>query len=431
MMKTIMNKVCLLALSLSCLGSSPLVIAQSNSVAALVPVISLLLEEEQEQDPCITPIRVGSVVFGRLSDECPPTSRSDSDAAHYFSFSHAGGPLYIESLSDSPDSFQSTLNLLQGRGRDGDSVTTGEDGAVSSNGFGSGRAISSIRYISAENTPNGLPAGQYTIEVGFRASTSGAQRAFTLSVYGDLVTARPTGRLNDTGISGAGAFFVDTLPSCPEISFASFPQDCDFGRDNDPNLGRRNIGSDSDGHDGFSFLKVGASGEPLPASTDASHACVKDNVTGLMWEVKTDSPNNDGLHDADHRYTWYNSNDDENGGSRGTRGDGESCSLDNCDTESYVAAVNSAGLCGYNDWRMPTLIELQGLIIYENVSNTNFNSLDMNFFPEAQETFFWSSAPAVRLIGAAPALGISLSDGMFEFLGRDDGHAVRLVRDGQ
>ena len=116
MMKTIMNKVCLLAVSLSYLSSSPLVIAQSNSAAALAPVIFLLLEEEQ--DPCITPIRVGSVVFGRLSTECEPEAREDSDAAHYFSFNHTGGPLYIESISDFPDSFQSTLNLRLGRGRD-------------------------------------------------------------------------------------------------------------------------------------------------------------------------------------------------------------------------------------------------------------------------------------------------------------------------
>jgi len=67
-MKTIMNKVYFLAASLSLLGVSPYAAAQSESAARLVPVISLLLSEEQ--DPCITPIRVGSVVFGRLTTEC-------------------------------------------------------------------------------------------------------------------------------------------------------------------------------------------------------------------------------------------------------------------------------------------------------------------------------------------------------------------------
>ncbi len=432
MMKTIMNKVCLLALSLSCFVSAPLAIAQSNSAAALVPVISLLLEEEQ--DPCITPIRVGSVVFGRLSDECPPTSRSDSDAAAYFSFTHTGGPLYIESLSDSPNSFQSTLNLLNGRGR-GDPevfVRTPENGSFrgEGNGFGSGRAISLVRYISGGSTPNGLPAGQYTIEVGFRASTSGDQRGFTLSVYGDLVTARATGRLNDTGIAGAGQGSATYFSNCVEISSTLPPQDCHFGRDSDPNLGRDNVaipnvefGSDNDGQDGFSFLKVGASGEPLPASTIPLHACVKDNVTGLMWEVKTDDG---GLHDAGHTYTWYNTNPNENGGASGVQ-NGGICSDSACDTQSFVGAVNAAGLCGYNDWRMPTVTELQGLLNYNNVGNGN--TLDSEFFPHATNTFFWSASPDA--FSTSFAWGVGFSFGIVSVNSRRIERGVRLVRGGQ
>ena len=347
------------------------VLAQSEPAGFIPPIISLLLDEDE--DPCITPIRVGDVVFAELSTECQPEARLDSDAAQYFSFTHTGGPLYIESISDFPDSFQSTLNLRTGRGRDGDFVTTPENGSNSpGNGFGSGEAISVVTYISAGGTPNGLPAGDYTIEVGFRAATSGLQRAFTLSVYGDLVTARATGRLNDTGIAGSGQGISTLFSNCVDPNTSSVPlQDCHFGRDSDPNLGRDNVevpnvdfGSDIDGEDGFSFLKVGDSGEPLPVSTTIPHACVKDNVTGLMWEVKTPSGSG-GLHDGNNTYTWYDTNPSTNGGAPG-EANGGTCSNSMCDTQSFVAAVNSAGLCGYNDWRMPTVTELQGLLNYNN-----------------------------------------------------------------
>ena len=431
MMKTIMNKVCLLAVSLSCLSSSPLVVAQSNSAAALAPVIFLLLEEEQ--DPCITPIRVGSVVFGRLSSECEPEAREDSDAAHYFSFNHTGGPLYIESISDFPDSFQSTLNLRQGRGRDGAFVTIPEDGSTSAgNGFGSGRALSTIRYINAASSPNGLPAGEYTIEVGFRASTSGAQRAFTLSVYGDLVTARATGRLNDTGIAveGQNTLFNSSICGDPMLFPSVRLQDCHFGRDSDPNLGRDNLeesgvdfGSDIDGQDGFSFLKVGASGEPLPVDSN-SHACVKDNVTGLMWEVKTPS-SSFGLHDRDNTYSWYDTNPSTNGGAPG-EANGGTCSNSMCDTQSFVAAVNSAGLCGYNDWRMPTVTELQGLLNYNNVDNGD--TLDSDFFPNAIDSFFWTASSDAN--NTDFAWGVNFSSGSVFVNGRVIVQSVRLVRGG-
>jgi len=59
----------------------------------------------------------------------------------------------------------------------------------------------------------------------------------------------------------------------------------------------------------MSYTKLDASGNALAASA-ASWVMVKDNVTGLIWEVKQ---NKDGVenysnpHDADNTYTWYNS----------------------------------------------------------------------------------------------------------------------------
>lgn len=66
-----------------------------------------------------------------------------------------------------------------------------------------------------------------------------------------------------------------------------------------------NNNDDSDGHAGFSFTKLDANGNELLANaTDWS--CVKDNVTGLIWEVKqggNGTVGDEGLHDADDTYT--------------------------------------------------------------------------------------------------------------------------------
>ena len=416
-MKTIMNKVCLLAVSLSCLVSSPLVIAQSNSAAALVPVIYLLLlDEEQERDPCVVLIRLGSVVFDTLDPECPPQERANS-FGKYFSFFHPGGPLHIDLISDSPNSFESALSIREG-GRTGDRITALEEDG-SANGFNQGShdhsLNSRLRYSS-------LPSGVYTIEAASIAPTAddAIEGAFNLSVYGSIVTARATGRLNDTGIAGSVLGLREFVSnSCSPIHPL---QDCHFGRDSDELIGRDDTGSDGDGQDGFSFLKVSASGEPLPANTEILHACVKDNVTGLMWEVKTDG----GRHDAAHTYTWYNSNSNENGGASGALGDNTTCSLSNCNTESYVTEVNSAGLCGYTDWRMPTVTELQGLLNYNNVGNGN--TLENEFFLIPANGDFWSASPFAS--NNDGAWGVDFDDGFVGSHGRSSGRRVRLVRGG-
>lgn len=78
------------------------------------------------------------------------------------------------------------------------------------------------------------------------------------------------------------------------VAQPDFPgQDVDYGRDKTNN--------DIDGHAGFNFTKIDSSGNVLPVVA-ANWSAVLDNVTGLMWENKTDDG---GLHDKDNLYTWY------------------------------------------------------------------------------------------------------------------------------
>ena len=65
---------------------------------------------------------------------------------------------------------------------------------------------------------------------------------------------------------------------------------------------------------------------------------VKDNVTGLIWEVKQAKDgvkNYDNPHDADNTYTWYDPDDSY----PGTPGDGT-------DTEDFIDALNTAHFGG-------------------------------------------------------------------------------------
>ncbi len=106
----------------------------------------------------------------------------------------------------------------------------------------------------------------------------------------------------------------------------------------------------------FSFTELESTGNALPASGSSSEY-VKDNVTNLIWEMRT----NGGWHvQRDNTYTWYEPDNSKNGGFAGYQ-DGGSCTGSNCDTYSYVQAVNAQGLCGKTDWRMPRVDELSSL----------------------------------------------------------------------
>lgn len=138
------------------------------------------------------------------------------------------------------------------------------------------------------------------------------------------------------------------------------------------------------------YTKLDGSGQPLTDQaaiyTIEPWQCVRDNVTGLMWEVKTIDG---GLRDQGNEYTWYNPNPDENGGAPGRRDGGTCAGGIDCDTHSYVQAVNEAGLCGYNDWRMPTRNELRSIVDYR----AEFPAIDQGHFPNTIALSYWSADP--------------------------------------
>jgi hypothetical protein len=63
------------------------------------------------------------------------------------------------------------------------------------------------------------------------------------------------------------------------------------------------------------------------------------------------------LHYYGHTYSWYNPDYNTNGGYPGVQ-NGGTCTGSACDYPSFVKAVNTVGLCGAKDWRMPGNKEL-------------------------------------------------------------------------
>ncbi|WP_082081398.1 DUF1566 domain-containing protein [Methylocucumis oryzae] len=64
-----------------------------------------------------------------------------------------------------------------------------------------------------------------------------------------------------------------------------------------------------------------------------------------------------------------------------------------CDTYAYLQAVNAAGWCGYKDWRLPTMPEMLSIINFGRQGVYDL-SIDKAFFPNTQQSSYWTATPA-------------------------------------
>jgi hypothetical protein len=235
--------------------------------------------------------------------------------------------------------------------------------------------------------------------------------------------------INDTGVMVFGA--GDSLSSAYQDAFPG--QDAQYGRD------RMNASDALDkagrGEDGFDFTRLNANGDPVD-DIDLPFSCVRDNITGLIWEIKTQNVPGD-LHDADQLFTWYLL--ENNGNFRGEINEAsESCNITSqqCNISAFVDAVNSAGLCGFFDWRIPTHYEMQSLMHY---GKTQPPLLDTDYFPHAGtpnngQLWYWtrqSFADGLADDVARNAWAIDFATGIDNFLSKSGEYRLRLVRAGR
>ncbi len=117
-------------------------------------------------------------------------------------------------------------------------------------------------------------------------------------------------------------------------------------------------------------------------------ACVLDEETGLLWEVKTDDET---VHDGYWTYSWF-----LNDVGVDNMGD---CYFESerCDTTDLIRKVNQQKLCRQSNWRLPTAEELSSLL--NDSQRPGDAKIEKEFFPYTKRGDYWSSDHEVALTG--------------------------------
>ena len=250
------------------------------------------------------------------------------------------------------------------------------------------------------------------------------------------VGATLTETLNDTGITWGGYDLTGNNVTCTGMVISA--QDCSHGRDARAAAGT--LTKVGDGRAGFDFTKLGSTGNVLTIqnatwttggtgteSAGTKWSCVKDNHTGLVWEVKTDDGSKDNnttnnthtnIHHKDNRYRW--------GGKTAlgrihTKKEGTYHN----DWTGLVDGTNTANFCGGNNWRVPTLGELRSIADLSTISP----AIDSHYFPNTTANDFWSSSPYTG--NSSGAWRLDFDDGYDYTYNRNYNYYVRLVRSEQ
>ena len=158
-------------------------------------------------------------------------------------------------------------------------------------------------------------------------------------------------------------------------------------------------------------------------STYATTDCVKDNNTGLIWEGKPTT----GTRAGNLTYSNYDSIT------------GLQSAINTDVTQDHIDAstnsighrnlVNTSALCGYTDWRLPTVVELLGLVDLTSTSTYCPSScisikIDGAWFPNSVASYYWSSSPAT----GNQAYRVGFEYGLSSSSSRGVAQLVRLVR---
>ena len=143
----------------------------------------------------------------------------------------------------------------------------------------------------------------------------------------------------------------------------------------------------------MSFTKLDKNGNELPDSS--SHwAMVRDNVTCLIWEVKT-------RYNKENKYTWQDAKDE------------------------FIRKLNSSRFGGYSDWRLPHREELRSIVDYGKYDP----AVNEQYFPYTMSSFYWSSSTTVGHRDGAWGVYFNGGDGTPK--SKSSKYFVRAVREGQ
>lgn len=151
------------------------------------------------------------------------------------------------------------------------------------------------------------------------------------------------------------------------------------------------------------YTKLNESGHALDAS-DANWVMVRDDVTGLIWEVKADDG---GIHDKDKTYTWQDAQ------------------------QSFITQLNDENFGGHSDWRLPTIKELYGLVQNFNVDPDHPTAkINTDYFPNTiMSPAYWSATTYTG--NTDTAWRVYFDDGRIGYEGKSTNFNIRAVRGGK
>jgi hypothetical protein len=157
-----------------------------------------------------------------------------------------------------------------------------------------------------------------------------------------------------------------------------------------------------------------------PRYQDNGNGTITDHQTGLMWERKTGipgvTPKTPNVRDVNNRYSWSRAPSQNPGGTAYSKFLG---ALNYGESNNGIAI--SGCFANYCDWRLPTIVELQGIV--DTSSCVSSGACIDPTFGSTQRRFYWSSSTFAN--GSSDAWGLDFSVGDVE---RNDKSAVFYVR---
>jgi Protein of unknown function (DUF1566) len=217
--------------------------------------------------------------------------------------------------------------------------------------------VADVQANGASISPNPTVARDYSSPVAFTITASdGTKVVYNVTVKGNICTS---------------------APPAPPVT----PKECK---------------ADAIGSTGYSLVFKGCDANNVAEYYDKTE-CVRDNATGLIWQGQT--PAGTGLRANDQYKTNFDSTSllqvslyeyspTVGGYFREPTQDEINASNNSI---GFKNAVNATSLCGSSAWRMPTLVELSGLVRQEEAPKIN-----NVWFPNTpQEGFYWSSTSSV------------------------------------